>query len=106
MKHIAVITTVGNIDDARRIARDLVERRLVACAHISEIESVYVWKGALENDKEFRVLLKTTAARYDEVERAIKATHPYELPAIYATSLERVYAPYAEWLEANSSTGS
>ena len=103
MKHIAVITTVGNAHDARRIARELVERRLVACAHISEIESVYVWKGALENDKEFRVLLKTTDARYDEVERAIKAMHPYELPAIYATSLERVYAPYAEWLEANSS---
>lgn len=102
MNYIAVITTVGNIDEARRLARDLVERRLAACAHVSEIESFYVWKSALENDKEYRVSFKTTADRYEEVERAIKAMHSYELPAIYATPLERVYAPYAAWLEENS----
>ena len=73
MKYIAVITTTGSADEARRIARDLVERRLAACAHVSEIESFYVWKGALENDREHRIVFKTTADQYDAVERAIKA---------------------------------
>ncbi len=102
MKLIAVVTTVGRLDDARRLARELVERKLAACAQISEIESCYTWKGAIENDQEFRVLFKTTSERYDAVEQALRALHPYELPAIHAYAFEHVYAPYGEWIESNS----
>lgn len=98
MKTIAVITTVGSADDARRIAKELVTAKLAACAHVSELESFYVWKDALENDREFRVVLKTTEDRYDAVEAAIRKRHPYELPAIYAVTLDRVYAPYDAWV--------
>lgn len=101
-KHIAVITTTGSAEEARSIARDLVERRLAACAHVSPIESFYVWKGSLEHDNEHRVVFKTTADQYDAVECAIKARHSYEVPAIYAVPLERMFAPYAAWLEENS----
>ena len=72
--------------------------RLVACAQISAIESFYLWDGALQDD-EFRLLLKTVEARYDAVEAAIRESHPYELPAIYAERLEPVYVAYAEWIE-------
>jgi len=102
MKYIAVITTTGSADEARRIARELVERRLAACAHVSEIESFYVWKEALENEKEHRIVFKTTADQYEAVERAIKALHSYEVPAIYSVPLERVFGPYAAWLEEGS----
>ena len=63
MDCIAVITTVASRDDARRIATALVERRLVACAQISEIESLYHWDGALQHDAEFRLLLKTVVTQ-------------------------------------------
>lgn len=106
MKHIAVITTVGNIDEARRMARALVERRLAACAQISEIESFYTWKGSIENDKELRVLFKTTRDKYEAVERAIKELHSYELPAIHALPFEAIYAPYAAWIDENTAGGS
>jgi periplasmic divalent cation tolerance protein len=106
MKHIAVITTVGNIDEARRMARALVERRLAACAQISEIESFYTWKGSIENDKEFRVLFKTTRDKYEAVERAIKELHSYELPAICALSFEAIDAPYAAWIDENTTGAS
>lgn len=102
MSYIAVITTTGNADEARRIARSLVEQRLAACAHVSEIESFYVWKGAVENEKEHRIVFKTTADQYDAVESAIKALHSYEVPAIYSVPLERMFGPYAAWLEENS----
>jgi periplasmic divalent cation tolerance protein len=101
MKCIAVVTTVGNIDEARRMARALVERKLAACAQISEIESFYTWKGVVENEKEFRVLFKTTSAGYDAVEQAIRELHSYELPAIHAFALERVYAAYGQWIESS-----
>jgi len=104
MKLIAVFTTVGTLKEARKIASALVERKLVACAQISEIESFYSWKGAVQNDKEFRVLLKTSAVRYQVVEAAIRELHSYELPAIHALEITHAYGPYAAWVE-ECSTG-
>ena len=106
MNCIAMITTVGSRDDARRIAQALVERRLVACAQISAIESLYHWDGALQDDAEFRLLLKTVDTQYDAVERAIRELHPYDLPAIYALPIDRIHAPYAAWVRDGSDGGS
>ena len=99
MKPIAVITTVANADDARRLARALVERRLAACAQISQIESVFVWEDKLQQEGEYRLVFKTVASRYAALEAAIRELHPYTLPAIYAVALERVHGPYADWVE-------
>ena len=102
MKPIAVFTTVGNVDEARKLARTLVERKLAACAQISEIESLYHWNGAVQNDKEFRILFKTTDNMYSAVEHAIREMHSYELPAIFSLPVNDAYAPYVEWLTQNS----
>lgn len=102
MKYIAVVTTVGNLGEARSMARELVERGLAACAQISEIESYYQWRGAVQNEREFRVLFKTTDERYPAVEAAIKALHTYELPAIHAVALDQIYCAYGAWIETNS----
>jgi periplasmic divalent cation tolerance protein len=102
MKLLAVVTTVGSLDDATAMARALVGRRLAACAQISEIRSFYSWEGALQDDREWRVLLKTTEAQYAAVELAIRELHRYDLPAIHAFALEHVYPAYAAWVEANS----
>lgn len=102
MTVIAVVTSVGNRAEAQAMARALVERRLAACAQISEIESFYTWDGAVQNEAEFRVLFKTTEERYQAVEDAIRELHTYELPAIHAFPIVQVYAPYAAWIESNS----
>ena len=99
MSLLAVYTTVGRREDAQRLARALVERRLAACAQISEIESFYVWEGALQREGEFRLLLKTTEERYPAVEAALRELHPYELPAIHAVAVRQAFAPYAAWVE-------
>jgi periplasmic divalent cation tolerance protein len=103
MKLIAIFTTAGSADEARRTARTVVERRLAACAQISEIESFYRWQGAVQNDKEYRVLFKTTDVQYPQVQGAIRELHSYELPAIWSMPLEQTYGPYAEWVAAESS---
>ncbi len=102
MKHIAVVTTIGGLAEAQSMARALVERKLAACVQISEIESFYTWNGAVQNEKEFRVLFKTTSERYQAVEDAIRELHSYELPAIHAFAFEHVYAAYAAWIETNT----
>lgn len=102
---LAVVTTVGSREDARRIARAVVERGLAACAQISEIESVYRWDGLLQQEPEFRLLCKTTAACAGAAMEAIRAMHPYELPAIHAWPVERIDAAYAAWIEAQCGWG-
>jgi periplasmic divalent cation tolerance protein len=102
MKLIAVYTTVASRDDARRMARALVERKLAACAQISEIESFYSWQGAVQDEPEWRILFKTTVERYAALETAIRELHPYELPAIHAVSVAQAFGPYADWVEQGS----
>jgi periplasmic divalent cation tolerance protein len=99
---LAVVTTVAERDDARRLAQALVERGLAACAQISEIESFYRWDGRLQQERELRIVFKTTAERYAEVEAAIREMHPYQLPAIHAVALDHVYEPYAAWIATHS----
>ena len=102
MTPIAVFTTVASLDAARAMSSALVERRLAACVQISEIESHYRWKEAVHQEKEYRLLVKTTRDRYDAVEQAIRELHTYELPAIHALVLDPVFAPYADWVAENS----
>jgi periplasmic divalent cation tolerance protein len=103
MNLVAVYTTVATREDARRMAKALVERKLAACAQISEIESFYSWKGAVQNEAEWCILFKTTAGQYAAVEAAIRELHTYELPAIHAVAVEHVFPPYANWVEEGSS---
>ncbi len=97
-----VVTTVGSADEARALARAMVERRLAACAQISAIDSVYRWQGRIEQAPEYRVLFKTRAECCAELEAAIRAMHSYELPAIHAIATAQAYAPYAEWVDAST----
>jgi periplasmic divalent cation tolerance protein len=99
MTYIAVVTTVGSKDEARTMAHTLVARGLVACAQISEIESIYPWNGVIQTEPEYRLLLKTCEAHYDALAQAIRALHSYQLPAVFAHALLHVDAPYAQWID-------
>jgi periplasmic divalent cation tolerance protein len=99
---LLVITTLGTREQALALAHDLVERRLAACAQITAIDSVYRWQGAVAHEGEFRLLLKTRADGYAALEQAIRARHPYELPAIHAVAVAQAYEPYAQWVEAST----
>ena len=102
MSSIAIMTTTDSLDEARVIAAALVERKLAACAQISSIESYYTWDGEVRNDDEFRLLIKTTAARYADVEAAILELHSYDLPAVIAFDMTQAYGPYADWIAATA----
>ena len=99
---LIVLTTVATQAEARALAGAMVEARLAACAQISAIESIYRWDGALQQENEWRVLLKTVPERYAALEAAIQARHPYELPAIVALPCTQALAPFADWVAAES----
>lgn len=102
MNLIAVMTTTDSPDDARSIASALVDRRLAACVHISRIESVYRWQDKIQSDREYRLFIKTTADRYEDVEATILELHRYDLPAVIAVDISRAHVPFAEWVRDNA----
>jgi periplasmic divalent cation tolerance protein len=76
-----------------------VEAKVAACAQIDgPIISVYRWEGAVRTDQEWRVLYKTTAERYPELEAHIKQTHDYDTPKIIATPVTQGSAAYLSWV--------
>lgn len=96
---IVVFMTSANADEARRIASELVERQLAACVQIlPEIESVYRWKGEVQRDREILILAKTTAAQFDDLEKAVREIHSYDTPEIVAVPMSQVSEPYRAWL--------
>ena len=101
---LLVLTTVATRADADRLARSMVEQHLAACAQINAIDSVYRWQGAVQAEGEFRVLFKTTAAHYPALEQALRAEHPYELPAIVAVPCSAALPAFAAWVEAEVRT--
>ena len=99
---IVVFMTAGNADEARRIANELVERQLAACVQIlPEIESIYRWKGELQRETEILLLAKTTAAQFDDLEKAVREIHSYDTPEIVAVPMAHVSEPYRTWLVDN-----
>jgi len=100
---LAVCTTTATRDEAKAIARACVEARLVACAHLDEIESCFFWDGAMQEEQEIRVMLKTSEASYDAVVDMIRSVHSYDEPAIYAFRIDAGSSSYLQWIEDNSS---
>jgi periplasmic divalent cation tolerance protein len=97
-----VILVVTNLPDraaAVKLAQALVDRRLAACVNVlAACTSVFRWKGVVENAAEVPVLIKTRAARYEEVEAAIRELHPYDLPEIIAVPVRRGHDEYLQWV--------
>ena len=94
-----VLCTAGSQDEARKIARHLVEQRLAACVNIvSQIESIYCWQGKVESAREWLLLIKTTVGRFSDVRDAIRKLHSYELPECISISVEDGSAAYLEWI--------
>lgn len=96
---LTVLTTTDSEEKARELSAGAVQRNLAACAQISApVTSVYRWEGAVQTDPEWQVLLKTSAARYDDLEAYIRETHDYDVPEVIATPVVRGSADYLAWV--------
>ncbi len=95
-----VLCTCPDQDVARQLAEQLVAQRLAACVNIIPgLESVYEWKGKIEHDSEALLVIKTRLDRYERLEAAIQAHHPYELPEILKVSLSGGLQDYLDWID-------
>ena len=96
---IVVLTTCPDDGVAARIARDLVESGLAACvSRVGPVHSTYRWQGAIQDEPEVLLVIKTLGARYSELEMRLKSLHPYQVPEIIALPVSAGSVDYLRWL--------
>jgi periplasmic divalent cation tolerance protein len=99
--HLVALSTVGSAEDADRLARALVERRLAACVNVVPgVVSHYRWKGELQRDEERLLVIKTRSERIEALREALRELHPYELPELVAFEISEGSPDYLKWLDA------
>ncbi len=99
-EYIQVVTTTEHRKDAEAIARALVEERLAACVQvIGPISSTYRWRGEIQTAQEWQCWAKSRRDLYQEIEKAIRRLHPYEVPEILAVPVLAGNASYLAWLD-------
>lgn len=93
-----VLVTAGSQEEAKTIARTLVETRLAACVSLLPIQSVYTWNGEIQSDDEWQLLIKTDLAKFSALEAQIKELHSYEVPEIVALPIVAGSTAYLNWI--------
>jgi periplasmic divalent cation tolerance protein len=101
---VVVLVTAPDEAVARRIAEGLVEGRLAACVNlVPGIRSIYRWEGALQDDREMLMLIKTASERLDALTARVHELHPYDLPEVLALPAVGGSLPYLAGVRSESS---
>jgi periplasmic divalent cation tolerance protein len=101
-KHLVVQTTLPEAALAQRIAATLVEERLAACVQVLPCRSVYRWNGAVQDESEVLLQVKTTAGLWPRLEARLRILHPYQVPEIIGLPIVAGSEDYVKWLEAET----
>ena len=97
MSFILIYITHENLTEAKKIANHLLEKKLVACANFFPIESMYWWKGKIQNTNEVVSIIKTKTENWEKVKTAVKELHPYECPCIMKINAQ-ANQDYEDWI--------
>lgn len=98
MEAIFVYTTFPDWESAKKVVRELLERKLIVCANMREHEAMHWWEGKIEEGKEIGVILKTEVSRWKDLREALKELHPYTVPIIARIDLDKLNREYSEWM--------
>lgn len=95
-----IYVTFGSAEETRRVARTLLQEKLIACAnHLAPLVSQYEWKGEFREEAEFPILFKTTAKQVEKAMERIRDLHSFDTPVILSWDAEKADPNYAEWLK-------
>ncbi len=95
---ILIYITNPTKKEAKSIVKHLLEKRLIACANIFPIESLYGWQGNLMDEKEFVILGKTSASKYSRLVNEVEKIHSYEIPCVLKIPME-ANKKYENWMK-------
>ncbi len=97
---IIVLTTCGSADEAKRIARALVESRLAACVAMTpKTQTVYHWDGAIEESEEWALTIKSRRDLFATLSAEVVRLHSYKTPELLAIPIAEGGAAYLQWMD-------
>jgi periplasmic divalent cation tolerance protein len=97
--HIVVYVTAASEAQARRIARRLLQHALVAAAHFAPVESMFLWKGDIQDEEEVSMILTTRVDKFDQVVDTVKTIHTHDTPTIIALPILLGSREYLKWID-------
>lgn len=100
-----VYLTVGNTEEAKKIAHTVVKKKLAACATlIPQALSVYEWENKIQESAETIIFMKTTTQHFIALEKEIKRLHSYECPCIVSLAIEDGSSDFLQWVNQQINT--
>jgi periplasmic divalent cation tolerance protein len=98
--YIIVLVTTSSREEAEKIAKTLLEERLVACANIiGPIHSLFWWQGKIDTAQEHLILVKTRKDLFNKLSEKVKALHSYQVPEIIAIPIVEGLKDYLNWID-------
>ncbi|HSQ02163.1 MAG TPA: divalent-cation tolerance protein CutA [Methanobacterium sp.] len=99
MNSIVYITTSG-LNESKNIAKMLLEEKLAACINIiPTVESIYLWKGKIEEDSESIMVVKTRSELVENIIKKVEEVHSYEIPCILEITVNKGSKTYLKWMK-------
>jgi periplasmic divalent cation tolerance protein len=99
LDEILVVYVTAPEQEAPRLARAIVERKLAACANIiPHVRSIYTWEGAVQDEPESLMIMKTTRGAFESLRKAVVELHPYQVAEVIGLPVALAHEPYARWV--------
>ena len=103
MAHLIVLSTCSSKQEAREIAEELVKRKLAACVNLLRVSSIFRWKGKVQSEAEWLLLIKTRSQVLRRLKACILELHSYEVPEIVACRIVGGLTSYLAWITEETS---
>jgi periplasmic divalent cation tolerance protein len=98
-EHLVVLVTTSSETQARRIAKKLLQNRLAACVNFVPIESMFLWRGEIQEEEEVLMIIKTRSEVFDDLVSEIKAAHTYDTPEVIGMPVVIGSREYLKWID-------
>ena len=98
-EHLVVLVTASSEVQARRIARRLLQNKLAACVNFVPVDSMFLWKGEIQEEEETLMVIKTRAEQFDELMNSVRALHTYDTPEIIGMPVVIGSQDYLKWID-------
>lgn len=97
-EYAIVQTATSSKENADKIITALLDKKLIACAQIANIESYYIWENKIQNELELIITLKTKTIDYEDIEKIVLENHSYDVPEIISFNIDRGNKTYLNWI--------
>ncbi len=95
---VFIYSTCRDIEEAHKLSKLFVDKKIAACVNMWPIESCYIWEGAMKCESEYALLIKTNESKIQDIEDVILQNHSYSTPIVAAVDVKRINRVYREWM--------